>query len=840
MNPGAELEARYALGGELGRGGFGVVYRGVRRSDGVEVAIKFHRSGVLAGARERVRREAALLARLSIPGLVPILDVVDDPEGLALVYPLVAGVPIGARVAARRPGPAEVAAWVASLGESLDALHREGCVHRDVKPENILVDDSGRPVLIDYGLLREVEGGTLTASGLVVGTPSFMAPEALRGERATPAWDLWGLAATAYFGLTGRVPFEGEAPLPILAAAGATRFRSLVEVEDAYREPLRSWFATAFAAEPARRFRTGAAMARALDRALADPAKIPAAEAATRVVAAPPVRGPATPPVRGRPRTSRTGVFASVALLGAVGLLAAALALLAPLPQEPGGQFRDPDPQAGTTGGPDPTTGSGTAFESDGPGRTPPLPVPDQGVLDAARDQLANAQGLWVDRADRLLPPGTEASVPPEHRRPLLCGDPLLWLRVLEAMPALDRLSAWVARGGRAGDLSPGVLAGLLDLDARLAAEGLPRSLGLLSPWQEPRAPGGEGEPEDSGEDLGAGASGGQRSDSRSRWFRLARLRLGEAKAGMERKRLALEAGGPGIPEEIVTLSASSAELLSARNLRRLVASGFRFPWLRTALARWLAPEIDAFSVSLQALARALARSPEARAWAAEELWDGELESAMVLLRSHLAVLPLERILGTPLPEDLAGLALRFTLVRHRRWALSIREDDPVSQEEGFAEEFELGNRILASRPDTPELQAVWNQTWERLAGTHLAVGDLAGIAELDRLRARVQGPGAQKAQAWMDMRLALALAGTGEPMGLTPERIRRLAASALSDPKLASHFREAELPVTEDRRPTFGLRTPGELASRLRHLADRAEAAGASGADATAGAPGR
>ena len=201
----------------LGRGGMGVVDLGVA-DDGTEVALKrlpLHGSSEeMTAARLRIRREAEVLRGLDHPGIVRLLDVVDDGDDVVLVMPYLPGGTLGERVAASGPlPPAEVTRLAVALLDALAAAHRAGVVHRDIKPGNVLFDGDGRPHLVDFGVAtsRDSTPG-LTGTGLVIGTPGFMAPEQAQGLGATAASDVFSLGATLAYAATGQGPYgTGEA-----------------------------------------------------------------------------------------------------------------------------------------------------------------------------------------------------------------------------------------------------------------------------------------------------------------------------------------------------------------------------------------------------------------------------------------------------------------------------------------------------------------------------------------------------------------------------------------------------------------------------------------------------
>lgn len=208
---------RYALVGRLGRGGMGVVDLATDE-DGTHVALKrlpLHGSArETALARRRIRREAEVLRSLDHPAIVRLLDVVDDEDDVILVMPHLAGGTLAERVQEHGPMSAHAVEQLGlTLLGALAAAHRQGVVHRDVKPSNVLFDLEGRPHLADFGVAssRDATDG-LTGVGLVVGTPRFMAPEQARGEVIGPAADVFALGATLRFALTGSGPWGPDGP----------------------------------------------------------------------------------------------------------------------------------------------------------------------------------------------------------------------------------------------------------------------------------------------------------------------------------------------------------------------------------------------------------------------------------------------------------------------------------------------------------------------------------------------------------------------------------------------------------------------------------------------------
>jgi serine/threonine protein kinase len=204
------IAGRYRLEREIGRGGSGTVHLAVDEVLGRQVAIK--RIGLIPGSDnaelERAEREARLAAALNHPNVVSVFDLVDADDVRWLVMEYVDGETLSDRV--RTSGPLEATEAARLLAQTADALveaHALGIVHRDVKPSNILIA-GGAAKLNDFGIARAADDPSLTQTGLVTGSPAYLAPEVASGASATPASDVWSLGATLYHAVTGRPPYE--------------------------------------------------------------------------------------------------------------------------------------------------------------------------------------------------------------------------------------------------------------------------------------------------------------------------------------------------------------------------------------------------------------------------------------------------------------------------------------------------------------------------------------------------------------------------------------------------------------------------------------------------------
>lgn len=205
------IAGRYSLEREVGRGGMGAVWLGRDEVLGRPVALK--RIGMTPGATspdlQRAEREARLAARLSHPHVVAVFDLVEETSEHWLVMEYVEGSTLAQLIRDRGAlDPAQASALVGQAADGLSAAHAAGIVHRDVKPSNILVTTDGQVKLSDFGIARAEADPALTQTGLVTGSPAYLAPEVASGRTATDASDVWSLGATLFHALSGHPPYE--------------------------------------------------------------------------------------------------------------------------------------------------------------------------------------------------------------------------------------------------------------------------------------------------------------------------------------------------------------------------------------------------------------------------------------------------------------------------------------------------------------------------------------------------------------------------------------------------------------------------------------------------------
>ncbi|MHC4434265.1 MAG: protein kinase domain-containing protein, partial [Planctomycetota bacterium] len=220
MKVAAEKLGPYTILDELGRGGMGAVYR-VRRDDlKREFALKVMLKPDDPKAAERFLREARAAAALSgHPGIVAVHDVGEAEDGtLYLAMDLVRGLSLDQMIDDVMLRPQEWAQLVGNAAEAVHFAHAHGILHRDIKPGNILADETGHARVTDFGLAYRSEDIKLTNSGDIVGTPAYMSPEQATGDPLDERADVWSLGATLYECLTSQPPFEGATALNVLTA----------------------------------------------------------------------------------------------------------------------------------------------------------------------------------------------------------------------------------------------------------------------------------------------------------------------------------------------------------------------------------------------------------------------------------------------------------------------------------------------------------------------------------------------------------------------------------------------------------------------------------------------
>jgi len=325
--------AGHRIEGELGRGGMGIVYRAVHLTLEQLRALKVlsPRLGMDASAQDRFRREARLAASIDHPSVVRVHDAGEQDGQLFISMQLIDGVDLGALLGSGPMKPRRTVSILAQVAAGLDAAHDAGAVHRDVKPENILIAETPageRAVLGDFGigLLTNEPGTKLTAESQVLGTADYIAPEQVEAREVGPAADIYSLACVAFRMLTGSVPFPAETSIGTLLAHRSAPRPSAVAIASKLPAELDAVLAEGMAVDPAARPASAGAFVRRLEWALGETGTADrAADAATKPL--PEVAATAALPRSGRSR-ARFGAAAGVGVLALVAAAVAAYVLI--------------------------------------------------------------------------------------------------------------------------------------------------------------------------------------------------------------------------------------------------------------------------------------------------------------------------------------------------------------------------------------------------------------------------------------------------------------------------------------------------------------------------------
>ncbi|HSD27961.1 MAG TPA: protein kinase, partial [Vicinamibacteria bacterium] len=410
----------YRIVGPLGRGGMASVYRAYEPALDRYVALKVLPREFLHDPEfaERFKREAKAIARLEHPNIVPIYNYdIDEAEGIPwMALRLVAGGSLSQLLKSElRPLPlARAIEILGGVAEALDHAHGKGIVHRDVKPQNVLLDEAGRVYLADFGIAKMVESsGGLTATGMITGTPQYMAPEQAMGGKIGPFTDVYALGIVAYEMFTGGVPFTADTPVAI--AMKHVQEPLPLPPPDKVPEPILRAILKCTAKKPEDRWSSAGAFVRALEAGLE--ARTLPALADVPTIAVPP---PAAPTVVSR-RTVVPAATPSSAVtrpagaatvrfgLGTVGLVAAGGALVLVLAAAVGVAVLQRRGDEMPTPSPSPTAEAAPAEQPSLPVVFPPSPAPT--TLAVGAPQREPALSTPVGPTSRPAP-GARATVP--------------------------------------------------------------------------------------------------------------------------------------------------------------------------------------------------------------------------------------------------------------------------------------------------------------------------------------------------------------------------------------------------------------------------------------------
>jgi serine/threonine-protein kinase len=266
LQPGQKIAGRYTIERELGSGGMGAVYLAADEKLGERVALKIINGAIAPdGAAERFRREVASARKVTHANVVRIHDLIEDGQMMLLSMEYIEGMTLATyfgRVGALRID--EARHFMGQICDAVAAAHAVGVVHRDLKPGNVLLDAEKRIKVIDFGLAKSTFMAGMTATGLIIGTPEYMAPEQVKGLPCDARTDVYSLGALAYHGLVGRPPFAGETPIAIGFAHVTEPPRPLRQLRAELPESLERAVLQALEKDPGRRFADAAELKRAI------------------------------------------------------------------------------------------------------------------------------------------------------------------------------------------------------------------------------------------------------------------------------------------------------------------------------------------------------------------------------------------------------------------------------------------------------------------------------------------------------------------------------------------------------------------------------------------------
>jgi serine/threonine-protein kinase len=423
LTQGSVIGGRYQILSPLGRGGMGAVYRAHDRVLDETVALKVLR-GDAASAPEMARRfrsEIKLARRVAHPSVCRIYEYGEDGLRQYISMELVEGTNLKEVLKQRGALPTEEAYGVAvQVAEGLEAIHRVGIVHRDLKALNVMIDAQGAVKVMDFGIAKKIagEGVTSPSGSYVVGSPEYMSPEQARGQPVDVRSDIYALGIAVFELFTGRVPFRGDTPVATLLMQLETPPPLDGPAASTIPAPLRPVLRKALAKDPGARYGSAQEMGDAL-RAARDSTRGPRA---------------ALPPVSSNRRRPRAGLaLAAVTTIAAIGLLYRVRSRDSQSPAPPPPTFASVSPPI-TTPSPEPAVSSTPPPQPSPSVRARPSPTPATTPVPAVASALASPPK--PSATPEPPSPSPPAAVPPAPI-PAPTPEPDGWLLVL-AKPWAD------------------------------------------------------------------------------------------------------------------------------------------------------------------------------------------------------------------------------------------------------------------------------------------------------------------------------------------------------------------------------------------------------------------
>src|SRR3954466_15772995 len=269
---GMQLSGRYRLDAQIGAGGMSTVYRAFDQTLERQVAIKLLHRQIAddPDQLERFRREARAVAQLSHPHIVTVIDAGEEEGRPYIVFEYVQGETLKELI--KREGPLDVdeaVAYAIEIARALGYAHSRNIVHRDVKPQNVLIDDEGSAKITDFGIARTLDEEGLTADGRVLGTTDYVSPEQAMGHEVTGQSDLYSLGIVLSEVLTGDVPFKGDNQVAVAMKHVREQPPDVQLRRPEVSSALAAVLARATAKETARRYATDAELIADLEQVLA-------------------------------------------------------------------------------------------------------------------------------------------------------------------------------------------------------------------------------------------------------------------------------------------------------------------------------------------------------------------------------------------------------------------------------------------------------------------------------------------------------------------------------------------------------------------------------------------